>query len=143
MRYFQIIIILAFALTGCQTNQLKAFEKLKVGMDKDDVLDIMGSPQATQRWQGMDRWSYEFLQDEQLYKKEVRFSESISNYVGEVFVPEVSALQQDQANAAANKEVEAQEIAKKQDAIKGYSDYENSVRGEKDIRFVPSFTPVQ
>lgn len=143
MRYIYVLFILALALTGCQTNQLKAFEKLKVGMDKGEVLGIMGSPQATQRWQGMDRWTYSFWQDDQFYKKEVHFSESFSKYVGEVYKPEVSAAQQDQVNEAANVEVEALDVARKQETIKGYSDYENSVRGEKDIRFVPSFAPVQ
>lgn len=143
MRYLCVLIILSLGLMGCQTNQLKAFEKLKVGMDKGDVLNIMGSPQHTQRWQGMDRWTYEFWQDEQLYKKEVHFSESISNYVGEIYKPEVSAVQQDEINEAANKEVEAQALAKKQQSQKDYSDYESGVRGEKEVRFVPSFAPVQ
>lgn len=128
---------------GCQTNQLKQFDKVKVGMDKGDVLGLMGSPQKTLRWHGMDRWSYQFWQDDQFYNKEVHFNESVSKYVGEAFKPEVSAEQQDQINEASNKDLEAQALAKKQELRKEYSDYESQVRGENQIRYVPTFSPVE
>jgi len=143
MRYFYIFVIFALGLTACQTNQLKQFEKLKVGMDKGEVLDVMGSPQRTLRWKGMDRWSYDFWQDDKLYNKEVHFNESISQYVGEAYKPEISAEQQDAANATANKELAEQELARWQEQRKNYNDYEDSVRGDKEIRYVPTFTPVQ
>lgn len=143
MRYFYILLILSLGLMGCQTNQLKQFDKVKVGMDKGDVLGLMGSPQKTLRWHGMDRWSYQFWQDDQFYNKEVHFNESVSKYVGEAFKPEVSAEQQDQINEASNKDLEAQALAKKQELRKEYSDYESQVRGENQIRYVPTFSPVE
>ena len=60
-------ITLALTLTGvamvlcsCQTSQRKTFDRIQVGMDKSTVVEALGSPTATRRQKGKDRWIYEF-----------------------------------------------------------------------------------
>lgn len=142
--------ILAIALTsvgllfsGCQTNMLKAYQKITPGMEKDDVLEIMGNPQRTQRFHGKDRWTYVFYQDRLRYEKEVQFFENNAVYVGDTWQPEVSAAQMDAKNEASNKVVEEDTLRKYQDNPKAYSTYEKEVRGTDKVRYVPTFKPVQ
>jgi outer membrane protein assembly factor BamE (lipoprotein component of BamABCDE complex) len=74
--------------TGCQTNELKQYEKLKLGMDKSEVIEIMGSPRKVERRQSQDHWVYKFYQDQQWYEKEVRFKEGKAIYLGEFQKPD-------------------------------------------------------
>jgi outer membrane protein assembly factor BamE (lipoprotein component of BamABCDE complex) len=79
-------LVLSFCL-GCQTNELKQYEKIKLGMDKADVIEIMGSPQQTARHQSKDSWVYKFQQDKQWHEREVLFSEGKTVYVGDPLKP--------------------------------------------------------
>jgi len=130
-------------LSACQTNMLKEYNKLHLGMEKDDVLEVMGSPQRTQRFHGKDRWSYIFYQDRIRYEKEVQFFQGNAVYVGEIMQPEVSAAQVDTKNEAANLALEEESARKYQENPQAYSNYEKEVRGTDKVRFVPSFKPVQ
>jgi outer membrane protein assembly factor BamE len=49
------VIVLGLLTSACQTSMLKQFDEVKPGMEKDDVLELMGSPDQTQRSQGRDR----------------------------------------------------------------------------------------
>lgn len=130
-------------MLGCATNMKTQFERVKIGMEKDDVLGLMDSPQRTQRWHGMDRWTYIFYDENQRLEKEVHFSEGKANYVGDYQPPAVSAEERDARNEASNKEVEALYATQKQEARKIYQDYELHMKGQDTIRFVPQFEPVQ
>lgn len=130
-------------LSGCAYNQKKQFEAVQVGMEKGQVLEIMDSPQRTQRWHGMDRWTYIFYENDQRIEKEVHFAEGKANYVGEVFQPKISAVEQDQINEQSNLEVEALVQARKADISNQYQTYESQVQGSDTIRYVPQFEPVQ
>lgn len=147
MRGLFLAFISAFLFLGCATEMGQQFEKVKVGMDKDDVLEIMDSPQRTQRWKGMDRWTYIFYQQDNRIEKEVHFQEGKAAYVGDKYLPAVSAEEQDAINEASNKEVEAlaaaSAAARSAEVKKDYQDYEQRSKGEDTIRFVPSFEPVQ
>jgi outer membrane protein assembly factor BamE len=121
----------------------KEYQKLHPGMEKDDVLDLMGSPQRTQRLQGKDRWTYVFYDNKFRHEKEVQFFEGNSVYVGDPTQPEVSATETDAKNEASNKAIEEENQRKFQDNPKAYSNYENEVRGTDKVRFVPDFKPVQ
>jgi outer membrane protein assembly factor BamE (lipoprotein component of BamABCDE complex) len=146
MRFLSRLIYLAafFVFSvGCQTNELKQYEKLKVGMDKADVLGIMGSPKRTERRRGVDRWNYSFYQENQLYDKEVQFQNGSATYVGELTKPEISADDQDKMNADSNKAVEAQWAQQRIENRAQSSKYFNSEQADSQIRFVPQFQPVQ
>jgi outer membrane protein assembly factor BamE len=43
---------------ACQTTPNAEFSKIKMSMTKDDVLEIVGSPQRTERINGKDKWAY-------------------------------------------------------------------------------------
>lgn len=95
-----LFLFLQFILIGCQTSMYHQFEQVNLGMDKDDVLQIMGSPQRTQRWRGKDRWTFVFYEDRIRFEKEVQFHEGIATYVGQIWQPpkEESAEYIDQKN---------------------------------------------
>lgn len=128
---------------GCQTNELKQYDKLKVGMDKGDVLDIMGSPKRSERWHGQDRWTYSFYQENQLYDKEVHFLEGKATYVGELWRPQISADEQDRLNEVSNKEVEAQWAIRRAEDKAQAAKFFNNEDAHTKIRYVPEFRPVQ
>lgn len=97
-------------LAGCQTPRHAEFAYLKQGMEKHDVLAVVGGPDASQRWQGKDRWIYNFNDHpEGAQTKEVHFENGKAVYVGGKVVPEVSAVEQDRLNAAAETEAQKRE----------------------------------
>lgn len=98
--FYYILFSVHIFMIGCQTSMYQQFEQVNVGMDKDDVLQIMGSPQRTQRWRGKDRWTFVFYEDRIRFEKEVQFHEGIATYVGYIWQPpkEESAEYIDQKN---------------------------------------------
>ncbi|MFP5518941.1 MAG: outer membrane protein assembly factor BamE [Bdellovibrionia bacterium] len=151
MRWFSlphllVIILLqaSFLSIGCQTNMKKAFEEVKPGMDKDDVLSIMGSPRSSQRFHGKDRWRYVFYADDLRFEKEVHFLEGTAVYVGEKWEPpqEQSAVVVDQKNEENNARIDA---LLKEEAAKAKTDFDNyqsQTKGEDKVRYLPTFKGV-
>jgi outer membrane protein assembly factor BamE len=124
---------------------VRQFDKLKPGMEKDDVLDIMGTPTQTQRFHGKDRWQYVFYDKRIRFEKEIQFFEGNAIYIGDTWQPpaEKSAPVVDAKNEAKNQSIDA-EIAKGvQENRKAYSSYEEEARGNDRVRFVPQFEPIQ
>ena len=74
---------LAF-LVGCATNMKQEFEDLKMGMDKTDVLDSMGSPAQSEIHNGVEYWKYVFYHKKKKMTKEVQFRDGLLIYKGEV-----------------------------------------------------------
>jgi outer membrane protein assembly factor BamE len=140
---FQLTFLLSVAFSlGCQTNEIKAFSSLQPGMDKGQVISIMGSPQVSDRIHGRDRWTYVFYHDELKHVKEVQFTEGKSTYIGDPPAPEVSATEQDAKNAAANKELEtAARDLREQNRQGSFRD--DSSQSQNQIRYVPEFKPIQ
>jgi outer membrane protein assembly factor BamE len=137
------LFLLFFSALGCQTNELKQYEKLKVGMDKGDVIDVMGSPRRTERWHGQDRWTYVFYQDREQYLKEVHFMGGRASYIGDLWKPEISADEVDRQNEASNREIEALWSKQREDKRAQSSKYFGSDPGTQQILHVPTFQPVQ
>lgn len=120
------------------------FQKLKPGMEKSQVLDIVGPPQRTQRWRGLDRWTYIFYENEGREEREVHFDEGRASYIGAKYVPPVSAEQQDVINEASNREVEERVRRNREEAARQLENYEGEIRGtESNPGYVPTFDPVQ
>jgi outer membrane protein assembly factor BamE len=138
-----ILLLFCGFFLGCASNPKQQFDQVKVGMEKNDVLLLMDSPQRTQRWQGKDRWTYIFYEKDLRFEKEVHFQEGVANYVGDIYHPEISADEQDLRNATANKELEDFEKSRQAEARKALSEYELRTRGQDTIRYVPQFVPVQ
>jgi outer membrane protein assembly factor BamE len=142
-RFFYIPMLLISV--GCATTPQEQWQKVKVGMYKDEVLEIMDSPQRTQRWHGLDRWTYVYFDKsspERQYK-EVHFQEGKANYVGEFYKPQISAEDQDTANEVANREVEVALQNRKEQTQKSYNEYQDSVTGGKSTEvYVPQYRTI-
>lgn len=120
------------------------FARLQPGMEKADVLDIMGSPQRTQRWHGMDRWTYIYYQNVARQEKEVHFADGRATYVGGKYEPPVSAEEQDRIFANENAEIEKTYAARREEFKRsGLPKFQEEVDGSNEIRYVPQFEPVK
>jgi outer membrane protein assembly factor BamE len=124
---------------------LRQFNELKPGMEKDDVLNRMGSPNQTQRFHGKDRWRYVFYDGDMRFEKEVQFFEGNATYIGETWQPpeDKSAYAMDAAYAAQNKQVDEQVAKDIEIHRNAYENYEAKTRGEDKVRYVPTFEPIR
>lgn len=127
---------------GCQSTPTRDFSKLETGMEKPEVLEIMGSPNRTQRWKGKDRWTYIWYDQRTREEKEVHFEDGKATYVGNRYLPSVSADQQDQLNEVTNAEVESSLKKNREQAARNLEDYENETKSS-ETDYVPTFEPVQ
>jgi outer membrane protein assembly factor BamE len=139
-----VSLVALLVSVGCQTTLGTDFAKIKPGMEKAQVLDIVGSPNRTQRWRGLDRWTYFFYEQEAREEREVHFSQGVTSYVGERYQNPVSAEQQDESNEMANRAIEERIKLNREEASRNLENYESEMRGtESNPAYVPSFDPVQ
>lgn len=146
LRYLAIpLILLSLLTTACQTSMLKQFNEITPGMEKDDVLDIMGSPTQTQRFQGKDRWTYVFYDKRIRFIKEVQFFEGNAIYVGDVWQPpaNANAVAKDKFNEEKNREIDEQIARDVEGHRRAYEDYEKKSKGEDKVRYVPEYEPIR
>lgn len=59
-----VSIVLSLILAGCSGPQKSPKELVRKGMDKAEVLEILGNPSRTGRVRGSDRWSYDTYQND-------------------------------------------------------------------------------
>ncbi len=138
------VIVTGYLLTACQMSPVRQFSKVQVGMEKDQVLAVMGSPQKTLRRASQDRWTYVFYDDDnKKVQREVRFEAGFAVHVGEPLTPEISAEEQDAKNEALNQAQEQIALENKRKSLSAPEDLEEAVKGRNEIRYVPVFTPVQ
>jgi outer membrane protein assembly factor BamE (lipoprotein component of BamABCDE complex) len=99
--FLAIAVLLGSALSvGCQTSRFKSFGEVKEGMGKDEVIAAAGPPNRSRRWQGKDRWIYQFPNANQPPTiREVHFQDGHVVYVGSRVEADVPAEQQDVINA--------------------------------------------
>lgn len=131
--------------SACQTSMVKEFEEVKPGMEKAEVLAIMGSPQQTQRYHGKDRWFYNFYDSHIRFQKEVQFFEGNAIYVGERWEPPTnqSAFAVDAKNAKQDQDA-AEQLAKDQQQHRNdYDNYQSKSHGEDKVRYVPTFEQIR
>ena len=94
------LVMIAFALIGCQSPSHTYFEGVRVGMDKSDVLEAAGSPTRTRRSHGLDKWEYEYrYHPEGPQVREVQFENGKATYVGSKVEPKTNAEERDRLNA--------------------------------------------
>ena len=139
-----ILFVITFILMG-QTNLKKAFDEIKPGMDKDQVLDTIGGPRAVTRFHGKDRWFIVFYQDGVRYEREIHFSNGIADYVGESYVApeEKQAAYVDKKNEESNDQMFKELVESRNQFGQGSEEYEKRVKGTDKIRYVPNFEPVR
>lgn len=139
---FLIAIPLFFVLVGCQTNQIRQFSKLKPGMDKGQVLEVMGSPQSTRRFKGHDEWTYKFFEGDQEHLKEVHFEYGKAVYIGDQAKPAVSAEETDKRNQDAELAAINDQASKKANLRKEVEEFDKK-KGEDELQFAPEFKPLE
>ncbi|MFZ4404459.1 MAG: outer membrane protein assembly factor BamE domain-containing protein [Pseudobdellovibrionaceae bacterium] len=139
-----LLCILCFTL-GCQTSMVKQFEQIQSGQSKHDVLELMGSPQSSQRFHGKDRWVYVLYKDGQAVEKEVHFTEGAVSYFGGPWQPEQdkTAQQVDARQSEENRKADEAEKSAKIKNSRAYDEYENEVRKEDKVLYVPQFKPIE
>jgi outer membrane protein assembly factor BamE len=142
------LLIFAFAffcLAGCQTNMKRAFEEIKPGMDKDQVLEIIGGPKAVTRFHGRDRWFIRFYTDDVLYEREIHFLNGHADYVGGPYEPppERQAAVVDKKNEESNEQVFKELVESRGQLGQAAEDYEKRTKGTDKVRYVPQFEPVR
>lgn len=145
LKSFFLVTLCICTLSACQTNMLKQFARVKNGMDKHDVVELMGSPNTTTRFHGKDRWLYVFYEDNVRYNKEIHFNDGIITYAGETWQPETEKKADivDKKNESLNLALDLEDKQKKENARKAYSDYEKELRSEDKVQYMPVYTPVQ
>ena len=90
-------------LSACQTPRYKEFTGIKPGMQKDQVLETAGGPTVSRRWNGKDRWIYNYATTpEGTQTREVHFEDGKAVYVGAKPIPKVTAAEQDRLNEESN-----------------------------------------
>ncbi|UYL10333.1 outer membrane protein assembly factor BamE [Bdellovibrio sp. SKB1291214] len=139
------IVVIGLFTSACQTSMLKQFESIKPGMEKDDVLDLMGSPNQTQRVSGKDRWYYTFYDKRIRFQKEVQFVDNTAIYIGEVYQPpaDQTAVAVDARNEERNKSLDEQAKKEVIENRKAYDAYEAQTKGTDKVRYLPTFEPIR
>ena len=86
MRRWSFLLVRTFIIvffTACASSPLKDFSRVKRGMDKDDVLDIVGSPHHKNRVDDSDIWGYTLREGDHNVEKEIYLKGDRVIYVGD------------------------------------------------------------
>lgn len=146
LRFLAIpVVLLGLMTTACQTSMVKQFSDIKPGMEKDDVLELMGSPNRTQRFHGKDRWTYIFYDQRIRFEKEIQFFEGNAVYIGDTWQPEPekSAVAVDKVNEDKNARIEEMLASELKENRRAFEDYEAKSKGSDKVRYVPKFEPIR
>lgn len=71
--YFNLIIF-SLLFVACSTPQHQRISQVRKGMDKSDVLDIIGGPNAAKRKNGKDVWIYIYYEKNEKKGKQYTFN---------------------------------------------------------------------
>jgi hypothetical protein len=77
---FLVYLMVCFAVFSCSHNPYDNFQEIKVGDDKADVLDKVGSPLRSHFQNGKNIWTYRFYskaEDKLVYKDIILDSEKV------------------------------------------------------------------
>lgn len=143
-----LFISLCLFLVSCQTNMAKQFDRIKLGSDKDSVLDSLGTPRNITRMGGEDRWYYLYYQDDIRQQKEVHFRDGLVTYVGEKKkpTPDVDPIIIDAKNNELNKQLDDEADRRKDESKNAYTNYMNyqkKLKKEDEIQYLPEFEPIE
>ena len=130
-------------LVGCASTPASDFARVKPGMDKSEVLGVMGDPTYKVRRKGQDRWTWVYFDKNTKQESEVHFDNGNAVYVGAKAKPEVSAEDRDKANELANAEIEKAFNESRSNARENLPKYEEEMRGSGTDSYVPSYEPVR
>ena len=143
--YLSSLLLATLFLSGCQTNMNKAFESVKTGMDKDQVLEAIGGPRAATRFHGKDRWFIVYYHNDLRFEKEIHFTNGLATYVGEPYEApaEKQAAFVDRQNAIQDILTHQEIVNSRDEAAFEEARFEKKVRKEDKVRVVPQFEPIR
>jgi hypothetical protein len=128
------LILLLIDLTACQTSRLRSFESIKLGEEKDIILEKMGSgPTYRERIEGQDRWTYIIYESDIRHEKVIYFLDGIVTYHGFPIPPIISAEEQDEINSAKNLQLALKEQIEIQNQTKGKTSNRSSTQLKTNI----------
>ena len=139
-------VILFFFLNGCVTPDYKSFQTIKIGDQKYDVIEAMGSPKRSRRIDSLDRWTYVFQDQAGSWtEKEVHFDKGGAVYIGPpVPINKISAEEQDALNEKSNQELADQEQetqsatqTERKEALSKYEAEMDAAKAKRKSSFVP------
>lgn len=143
MGKFIVYGLILIAMVGCQTSQLKQFSKVQTGMDKSEVLNLVGSPQHKIRKQNLDHWNYHFFEANEWHEKSVHLDQGVVIYIGPKIPSPISAEEQDRINDERNKSLDEADKKKKHESRRAFQDYELELDVNSKIRYAPTFVPIE
>ncbi len=83
MRFLCALALVASTLlVGCATTKSRPFQEVKLGMDKSQVLEIIGNPSRSSRIKGSDRWSYDDFSQGDREVVNIYFTEGKVSFLG-------------------------------------------------------------
>lgn len=140
------VAMLLLYIISCQTSPVKTFdEDVKIGMDKNQILHIMGTPNTSGRFHGKDRWIYVVYDNDVRYRKEVHFDDGHAVYVGNEYVPpagkQASAV--DHTQSAEEQVIQAEEKKQNQEVGNQLNKYEDDIHGKNNVIYLPQFQPIK
>lgn len=139
----RFLILIPFFVLGCVSKPADDFAKVKPGMDKGEVLGIMGDPTYKVRRKGQDRWTWVYYDKDVRQESDVHFADGNAVYIGAKMKPEMSAEERDQANEQANAEIEKAFNESRNSARENLPKYEEEMRGSGTDSYVPTYEPVR
>ena len=145
MRLLLLILTVSFVF-GCATSEVRQFSNVKTGMEKSQVLGLMGSPWTTTRFHGKDRWIYVIYEEGVRHEREVHFLNGSAVYVGDAYKPDEikTAVVEDKKNEELEKQMTEESAKVKKENKNAYSDYEQEVKGEgKKVRYMPDYEEIK
>jgi len=69
--------LLFILIIGCATSPYRRLEKIHVGLSKDSLLDLMGSPQEAKYKNEEDIWVYRVMYEAHWIVKEIRLKQDV------------------------------------------------------------------
>ena len=108
---FAVLSPILIIICACQTTSfLQDFKTLRIGMDKSDVVEALGTPKKTERKEEKDWWYYSVFENTKNYERLVVFKDNKMIYAGRV--PNLNHGEDadtiDKKNEELNRAVEAQ-----------------------------------
>ncbi len=80
-RLFVFALFTVFG-AGCSTPVHKLFDRLEVGQDKAEVLEVAGPPKHSVRSKGRDVWIYRYYKEESEHRRTLVFEQGKLTVVG-------------------------------------------------------------
>ena len=87
-----LFLVALLCVSGCATiSGSQSYSALELGMDKGQVLELMGSPKTTSRKDSIDSWFYDLEPPSKASRRVLQFDQGQLIYIGKYIPPPISA----------------------------------------------------